>query len=284
MVVATRCIVCDASPLIKTSAVLAPFLADRIFGWKPLYIEPSFGFRDIEEGHAYPLCNSLYCPECSMLFLDMRFDEEEMGRLYKDYRGKEYTALRSSYEKGYSSINDQLEGKRSDYLEKVESLLSGYFQEGISVLDFGGDDGMNTPFIETAEVVHILDISGKQAHHRAKNVTIEEIFDNHYEYSLITCMQVLEHVSDPHAIVRQLYELSRTDTLIYIEIPLESLMIDPVGTFYTQKRLWHEHINFFSSKALKRLAELNGLKIIEDRTITVAPEKYIQAIVCKQVS
>ena len=261
---------------------MAPFVADRIFGWKPLVIEPSFGFRDIKGGHAYPLCNSLYCPECSMLFLDMRFDGEEMRRLYKDYRGEEYTALRSSYEKGYSNINNQLEGKRSDYLEKVESLLNGYFQEGIKVLDFGGDDGTNTPFIETAEVVHILDISGKVTHPKAKNVTIDEIKQHRYEYTLITCMQVLEHVSDPHAIVQQLVELSGSETFIYIEIPLESLMINPVGRFYTQKRLWHEHINFFSSKALKRLAELNGLNIINELIIDVVPEKQVQAIVCKR--
>jgi len=282
MTVARQCVVCGSHNLIKVSAVLAPFLADRIFDWKPMDIDASLGFRDIQSGHAYALCNTLCCGECQMLFLDMRFDDDEMERLYDGYRDENYTTLRSSYESGYEMINQVLEGKRWDYVRQVELFLQPYLPKELCILDFGGDDGANTPFVDTANTVHIFDISGKKTLHNAVAVTIDEIEKQQYEYSLVTCMQVLEHVSDPHQIVQQLVELSGQKTLIYLEIPLETLMINPKEKFYTKKRLWHEHINFFSPMALERLVLMNDLVIVDKFQTEVGSGKHIQAIVCRK--
>ena len=123
MTIARQCIVCGSHALRKTSAILAPFLADRIFDWKPMEIDGTFGFRDIPSGHAYALCNTLCCRECQMLFLDMRFDNDEMGRLYEGYRGENYTALRSSYESSYALGSQEYEGKRWGYISQVEEFL-----------------------------------------------------------------------------------------------------------------------------------------------------------------
>ncbi len=282
MTVARQCVVCGSHNLVKVSAVLAPFLADRIFDWEPMDIDESFGFRDIPIGHAYTLCNTLCCSECQMLFLDMRFDDDEMGRLYGGYRDENYTTLRSSYESGYEVASQALEGKRWDYVQQVELFLQPHLSGEMCILDFGGDDGVNTPFIDLADTVHIFDISGKKTLHNAVAVTIDEIQKYQSEYSLVTCMQVLEHVSDPHKIVQQLIELSGKKTLIYLEIPLETLMIDCEGEFYAKKRLWHEHINFFSPMALERLAVMHDLVIVDKFQTEVGNGKQIQAIVCRK--
>ncbi|MFH0710523.1 MAG: class I SAM-dependent methyltransferase [Pseudomonadota bacterium] len=282
MTVARQCVVCGSHNLVKVSAVLAPFLADRIFDWKPMDIDESFGFRDIPIGHAYALCNTLCCSECQMLFLDMRFDDDEMGRLYSGYRDENYTELRSSYESGYEIVNQVLEGKRWDYVRQVELFLQPHLSGDMRILDFGGDDGANTPFIDTADTVHIFDISGKTTLHNAVAVTIDEIKKYQCEYSLVTCMQVLEHVSDPHQIIQQLVDLSGKRTLIYLEIPLETLMVNPMEKFYTKKRLWHEHINFFSPMALERLAVIHDLVIVDKFQTEVGNGKQIQAIVCRK--
>lgn len=282
MIVARQCVVCGSHNLVKVSAVLAPFLADRIFDWKPMDIDASLGFRDIPSGHAYALCNTLCCSECQMLFLDMRFNDDEMERLYDGYRDENYVALRSTYESGYDIVNHSLEGKRWDYVRQVELFLRPFLSGEVHILDFGGDDGTNTPFVDTADTVHIFDISGKKTLHNAVAVTIDEIQKYQCEYSLVTCMQVLEHVSDPHQIVQQLVELSGKQTLIYLEIPLETLMVDCEGEFYAKKRLWHEHINFFSKTSLERLVLMHGLAIVDRVNIDVEQGKQIQAVVCRK--
>ena len=90
MLITTCCPVCGSSKLSKTPAVVMPFISYRIFGWKPLVISDESGMRSLENGSSYQLCATTYCEECTLVFCDVRFDDGEMGRLYKDYREEEY--------------------------------------------------------------------------------------------------------------------------------------------------------------------------------------------------
>ena len=56
---------------------------DRIFGWRPTEISPEWGLRDIRAGNACSICKTMMCEDCGMLFLDMRFDDEEMAALIR---------------------------------------------------------------------------------------------------------------------------------------------------------------------------------------------------------
>ena len=83
MRLAKRCVACDGDRLEHVPAVLMPFVADRIFGWRPTEISPEWGLRDIPAGMASSVCKTMMCEDCGMLFLDMRFDDEEMAALYR---------------------------------------------------------------------------------------------------------------------------------------------------------------------------------------------------------
>jgi hypothetical protein len=84
--IASRCVCCGCAELTRSGAILMPFVAYRAFGWTPVEITPEWGLRTIQTGMAYPLCNSLQCQACGLLFLDIRFDETEMAALYGGYR------------------------------------------------------------------------------------------------------------------------------------------------------------------------------------------------------
>ncbi len=103
MKLAKRCVACDGDRLGHVPAVLMPFIADRIFGWRPTEISPEWGLRDIRAGNACSICKTMMCEDCGMLFLDMRFDDEEMAALYTDYRGDAYTTARDRFEPGYAT-------------------------------------------------------------------------------------------------------------------------------------------------------------------------------------
>ncbi len=49
----------------------------------------------------------------------MRFDKNELVRLYKDYRGDSYSKIRSLYEKNYNNKNNYL-NKKITLLKEVE--------------------------------------------------------------------------------------------------------------------------------------------------------------------
>ncbi len=110
--IASRCICCDGDRLHKSPAILMPFVAKRVFDWEPVEITSDWGMKTLRVGMAYPLCNSLQCRDCGALFLDIRFSDAEMARLYSGYRDAEYTALRERFEPGYAALNTALASAR----------------------------------------------------------------------------------------------------------------------------------------------------------------------------
>ncbi|MFZ4532018.1 MAG: methyltransferase domain-containing protein, partial [Alsobacter sp.] len=194
MKISKHCVACGGKDIRRSPAILMPFMAARIFGWEPADVTEAWGMRDLKPGTAYSVCSSMICDDCGMLFLDMRFDGEEMGALYDDYRGEAYSRLRDRFEPGYLARNAiLLDG--SPYLRTIEAFLSSHVPVRPRVLDWGGDSGVNTPFRETAAVHHIYDISGRPVIDGAVTVGLADIGGD--DYDLIVFANVLEHVANP---------------------------------------------------------------------------------------
>jgi hypothetical protein len=271
---------------MATPAVLMPFLAKRIFNHEPVEITAGWGLRDLRLGMAYSLCNTLECEECGVIFLDYRFSDQELASLYKDYRGAEYTALRTSFEPGYNVTASHYQG-RASYIDAVENFLSPHLPRRPKVLDWGGDSGINTPFRFRTSSLHVYDISGVDVCSEARKVDFDECLENSYD--LIACSQVLEHVSYPVFLLQQIASLLRLrpHTLLYLEVPLEKVFQVECGsnTLGSIKRHWHEHINFFSPSSLMALAKTCGLEIIDNNIMHFSlgwkQDAAIQMLICK---
>lgn len=264
--IARQCVCCGSHDLDASPAILMPFIAHRVFNWRPVEIDHSWGLNTIEPGHAYSICNSLQCRRCGHLFLDIRFTAREMGNLYGGYRGEEYTRLREHYEPGYATRNEQL-NCGIDYRPQVEAWLSPYVGTPTSVLDWGGDTGINTPFAGQAGRVHIFDISDKEVVAGARRVSREEM--KQHDYALVTCCSVIEHVPYPHETLLDIRETMRGKGLLYLEVPFEDVMHGEHAGACARKRHWHEHINFFSEESLARLAENCGFRPVAWNTLHV---------------
>ena len=143
--IATQCVCCGGENLKSSPAILMPFVAHRVFGWAPVVIDESWGLNTIKSGNAYSICKSLYCKDCGFLFLDIRFSDAELSNLYEDYRGETYNSLRESYEPGYTLRNKELIAG-FEYIGDIEKFLEPHLNFPVSVLDWGGDIGKNTPF------------------------------------------------------------------------------------------------------------------------------------------
>lgn len=286
---ASYCICCLGTTLQRTPAVLMPFLAKRIFNHDPVEITPEWGLRDLRPGMAYSLCNTLECDDCGVIFLDYRFTDQELSLLYKDYRGEEYTAMRTSFEPGYAATASHYQG-RAAYLNSVEEFLAPHLPARPRVLDWGGDSGINSPFRFRAKSLHIYDISGVEVCPEGTKVSLDECLGHNYD--LVVCSQVLEHVSYPCIVLQQITKLLRLrpETLLYLEVPLEDLFSKKEYNGPARgraKRHWHEHINFFSPHSLIALARTCGLQVVESNSLEFSlgwKQATVQMLICKLLS
>ena len=289
MQIAKNCICCNSIKIISSPSVLMPFISHRIFNWKPTLITKKWKLNTIKSGTSYSICNSLLCIDCNLIFLDMRFDDEELGRLYHNYRDKNYSNLRNKYEPGYNLIN-KIQNLPINYLKKVENFLTPFLKFPIKVLDFGGDDGHNTPFKNSKNIIHVYDISNKVVKKGVKNVNKKNMLK---KYDLIILSQVIEHVSYPKVIIDEVKNILDKNSIFYIELPLEKLLQKiwnggGGGEFLKclkKKKHWHEHINFYSKKSLVKLLGQCGLKIIKMKILTVEVYKSTEVvqIACKKI-
>ena len=243
-----------------------PFVAKRVFDWEPVEITADWNMRDLASGHAYSLCNTLRCPQCGMAFLDMRFNDDEMGRLYRNYRDEEYTRTRERFEPDYRNRNELLVAG-STYIREVEAFLRKHMPEPRRVLDWGGDTGLNTPFAGHLETHHVYDISDKPTIAGADRIATDQLEAGHYD--LIVNSNVLEHVPWPEQTIRSMARLMTPATLLYLEVPYEEIMRAAQNSSAIQKRHWHEHINFFTPGSLNHLLQRCGLRAIDTIEIAV---------------
>jgi hypothetical protein len=257
--IATRCVCCGNAQLESSPAILMPFVAHRVFGWTPVSIDESWGLNTIRSGNAYSICKSLYCPDCGLVFLDIRFSDDELSNLYRDYRGDAYTRLRESYEPGYRQRNEALNAG-IEYIRQIEDFLEPYLSFPLRILDWGGDSGRNTPFKDRSERLDIYDISEKPVIDGATLVSKAEAFSR--SYGLVVCSNVLEHVPYPADLVLDLKNAMDGNSVLYIEVPLEATMIENGADPHHRKRHWHEHVNFYSERSLRKLLDACGLKTL----------------------
>tara|TARA_B100000963_G_scaffold331558_1_gene322410 strand:- start:1217 stop:2101 length:885 start_codon:yes stop_codon:yes gene_type:complete len=279
--IADSCICCGSSDISSSPAVLMPFIADRVFNWKPVKIDDSWKLSTINNGYAYSICNSLSCNNCDFLFLDIRFTDEEMASLYSNYREESYTKQRDFYEPGYADRNSSL-NEGQDYTKQVESFLDPYLELPCAVLDWGGDTGKNTPFKNQNLTLDIYDISDKDVIEGAKRVTKKYAYEQNYD--LIVCSNVFEHVSYPSDLLDEIIPCMNENTVLYIEVPFEDIMMKEDKKRYLHKKHWHEHINFYSEKSLELLLENFDLKIIELKKLKandVANNNFLFQVACK---
>jgi hypothetical protein len=280
---ALSCICCTSKHLRSSPAVLMPFIAKKVFDYDPVEITKDWGLRDIQTGMAYSLCKTLECKECGVLFLDYRFSDYEMARLYDDYRGKVYNNLRTKFEPEYGVIASNYK-ERAAYILDVENFLSPYVPKDLAVLDWGGDSGINSCFRFNAKLLHIYDISGINVCSEAQKVSLDEC--SLYKYDLVTCSQVLEHVPYPSKVLSNIVKVMKSETILYLEVPLEPIFQEKTLSSYRgeNKKHWHEHINFFSQPSLVKLAQSCGLEVITTNTLPVSlgwRKATVQMLICK---
>jgi len=281
--VATQCICCRSARLSSSPAIIMPFVSHRALNNPPVQIDESWGLRTVPNGTAHSICKSLLCEDCGVVFLDVRFSDLELSRLYADYRGTEYTALRDHYEPGYQALNEKLSAG-GNYSEIVEKFLKPHIHDlnETTILDWGGDTGSNTPFRRSAKSIDIYDLSDKAVIPEARRV--DKALAQRSKYSLVVCMQVLEHTPYPIDVLHDITMTMDSRSILYLEVPCEELIYSGIARPHVRKKHWHEHINFFSEKSLDELVRACNLHTLRSdckETSVSGRQALIYQVACR---
>jgi hypothetical protein len=203
------------------------------------------------------------CDACTFVQTKRPFHEEDINRLYADYREESYNRERIECEPWYASMASEV-GHATLELEARLSAQSRFFEgklrgrEGFTILDFGGSDGKFMPRLEGEKFV--FEISNVEP---VPGVTRLRSDAELGTYSLVQLAHVVEHVVEPLGLTRYVASKVAPGGYLYVETPQE---ISESGREELRqgRRLVgiHEHINSFCPQAVRALMERAGLKVV----------------------
>jgi hypothetical protein len=263
---ASNCVICDGAIRRLKRALVAPFLAKRIWNRTPFCVD------------------LVRCEACGFMFYNPRLDDNDLRRLYRNYRSEEYQKMRHASEPWYTTkFNTDLASPGSYEIRRAK--LASVLREHVGgrkisrILDYGGDRGDLVVSLFDGAEAFVYDISGIPA---AAGVTAT-IDPAGCKADLIINSNVLEHVGFPRLLVTEILHAAPEGGLVFLEVPCEF----PFGLTRIARRLaqigimaltrpvlvrhvvrpasayiMHEHINYFTEQSLTTLMHSCGGTVI----------------------
>lgn len=266
MIEAPNCVICDGQIRRIRKALVAPFLATRIWDRSPFCVD------------------IVRCKSCGFTFYNPRLDSAEEGRLYSGYRSEEYRRMRQASEVWYGeryNLNLASPGSYEIRRRTLSALLRRHLgkREIRRVLDYGGDRGDLVRGLIDDATPFVYDISGVSSAEGVISVTDP----GECEADLVINSNVLEHVGFPRRLVKEIVAATPAGGVVFLEVPRESPFglarlarrVAQVGIMaLTRPRLarrvvrptslymMHEHVNYFTERFLALLMRSCGCEVI----------------------
>ena len=212
------------------------------------------------------------CRNCSFIQTAIPFYDDQISRLYVDYRSPSYHQQRVRYEPEYAAIAEAVGYDPVEIRTRTHAstkFLQKHLQasEIQTVLDYGGSDGRFIPNIPGRKFVY--EISSIDPMPGVTRIKRESELGS---YSVVLLAHVTEHVPHPLKLVQKLKSYVEPGGYLYIETPQE--ILDPERTELQRGTARfdipiHEHINFYSLPAVSALLGAGGFDVIATETATV---------------
>lgn len=266
MIEVSQCVICDGPLRMIKRALVAPFLAERIWKRKPFCV------------------NLVGCQSCGFIFYNPRLDDSDLQNLYTGYRSEEYCRMRHATEPWYTpkfnadlASPDHYAGRRA----RLGPILRRHLgqREIRRILDYGGDRGDLVVGLTDCTELFVYDISGVEA---ACGVTAVKNARS-CQADLIINSNVLEHVGFPRALVSEIFSAAPENGLVLLEVPCElptgfpriarriaqagiMSLYRPLLAPYLLKPavlyMMHEHVNYFTERTLSELMSRCGGEVL----------------------
>jgi 2-polyprenyl-3-methyl-5-hydroxy-6-metoxy-1,4-benzoquinol methylase len=208
----------------------------------------------ITDSHYGQLWNFFKCRDCGFVFSNPTLNEKDLEAFYQALEDPEYSLESEGRSRNFKTIL-----KRLKKLDKP----------GHNLLDIGAASGI---FLNLAReqdyLVQGIEPSQFLVEQAQKMYGITlfqgtiDTFESADRFSVITLVDILEHLSDPESFMSRLEKLIQKDGILVIVTP----DIDSLAVKLTGKKWWHyriAHLNFFNRRSLKTLLANHGFEIIK---------------------
>ncbi len=249
----------------------------------------------------------LICAACGHSWSARGLSDDEARRLYTGYRGEAYFQERHALEPWYGrALNDgmgdeqHMTARRAVLAASLSRAEAAFGARPVGrALDHGGDRGQMLRDLPDPERV-VFDLSGVPVDPWARAIDADGLARSP-GFELILNCQVMEHVNDPGAVLRELHAMTAPGGWAYIEVPDErwreagggpesarlawlrfvcrrpALLkaLDFLSTALRVKLGWvpplgfwalREHLNFFTPRSLRLLMERSGFEVAFSET------------------
>ena len=235
-------------------------MTDRFLQFEHVDQCPGCGSKEIHMA-MYPDIGQ--CDACGLLFRNPRPTQAEIAR---------------SYDKGGTFSAWQLQEQARTAMWDRRSMLVSRFQPYGQLLDVGTGDGR---FLRTCrdlgyEVVgtEVSEAGASYARRNGFDVKMGQITDIeflHQRFDIATIWHVLEHVPEPHAVLRKVHSLLRPGGILIIAVPNEE-------NFFVRRRLrlpdktnpfdplqfgGEIHLTYFRPRTLIATLQCAGFELLE---------------------
>jgi hypothetical protein len=225
------------------------------------------------------------CTHCSFIQTTIPFHDDDIMRLYLDYRSPSYNRERIHYEPEYAAIASAIGQDQIEVRVRTEALTA-FLRERVkttdrhTILDYGGSDGRFIPDIPGSKFVY--EISSMNPLPGVTRIKSESELGT---YSIVLLAHVTEHVTHPLNLVRKLSAYIEPGGFLYIETPQEVTDQERAELRRLVSRLdigIHEHINYYCVPAVAALLEAAGYTVaaIESAPVDVgwATSVHVRAL------
>ncbi|TCK68811.1 methyltransferase family protein [Winogradskyella wandonensis] len=203
------------------------------------------------------------CCNCGFVYTWPRISNQEVERLYSDGD--------FSKEARKSSVPDLAKFKQTEQyaLERIhhlETKIPDFFSKVHSCVEIGCGAGSFLWLLKSRgqKVLGIEpDVDYVQVVKKRYKIPIETVmfqdYDNTELFDFICNFHVIEHIINPRAFVKEIYNRLKDEGFLYIECPtIDNIYTGSLDTFF-----WDVHVNTFSNNTLPWLLESEGFSIKE---------------------
>lgn len=197
------------------------------------------------------------CKSCGFVFSNPYLPKENIVDFYSQLEDGEYSSEAEGRTKNFKTVFKRLERLREKEANRGKTLLDIGAASGI-FLNLSKEEGYTIEGIEPSE--YLVNEAKKNYGINLFKGTVED-YPAGKRFSVITLLDIVEHLVEPGAFMTKVNELMEEDGLLVLVTP----DIDSLACKLAGKRWWHyriAHINFFNLKSLGYLLQTHGFEMV----------------------